>query len=75
MTGLRVLVLGEMVPGRWSGDIVPDVMWPREVTVVGTERRRSLYEMKEMRRLSFVGVMWEGTASAGELDCMEDVGS
>jgi len=62
ITGLLVLVFGEMVPGRCSGDMVPDVISPNGVTVVGMERRRSLYEMKEIRRLSFVGVRCDGTA-------------
>jgi hypothetical protein len=44
---------------------LPDVISPRGVTVVGTERRRSLYEMNEMRRLSFVGVRCGGMAAGG----------
>ena len=32
------------------------------MTVVGTERRRSLYEMNEIRLLSLEGVRWDGTA-------------
>lgn len=47
---------GLTVPGRCSGDKVPDVMSPSGVTVVGTERSRSLYEMKEIRLLSLLGV-------------------
>lgn len=35
---------------------------PKFVTVVGTERRRSLYDMKEIRLLSLEGVRWDGTA-------------
>jgi hypothetical protein len=38
------------------------VISPKWVTVVGTERRRSLYEMKEIRLLSLEGVRWDGTA-------------
>jgi hypothetical protein len=45
------------------------VISPRGVTVVGTESRRSLYEMKEMRRLSLVGVRWEGIAGEGDGTC------
>ncbi len=67
-TGLRILMLGEMVPGRWSGDIVPEVMSPSGVTVVGMERRRSLYDMKEIRRLSFAGLRCVGTAGEAEPD-------
>ena len=54
-TGL-IETCGDTVPGRWSGESVPDVMSVKGVTVVGTERRRSLYDMKEIRRLSFWGV-------------------
>jgi hypothetical protein len=45
--------------------MLPDVNSSSGVTAVGTERRRSLYEMNEMRRLSFVGVRWEGIAAGG----------
>jgi hypothetical protein len=38
------------------------VISPKWVTVVGTERRRSLYEMNEIRLLSLEGVKWDGTA-------------
>jgi hypothetical protein len=44
---------------------VPLVISFRDVTVVGTLRSRSLYEMKLIRRfVSFVGVRWDGTADA-----------
>lgn len=35
---------------------------PKWVTVVGTERRRSLYDINEIRLLSLEGVRWDGTA-------------
>jgi len=56
-TGEREIGEGETAPGRWSGDRLPDVISPRGVTVVGTERRRSLYDTKEIRRFSLDGVM------------------
>ena len=34
--------VGDTVPGRWSGERFPDVISFRDVTVVGTESRRSL---------------------------------
>jgi hypothetical protein len=38
------------------------VISPKLVTVVGTDRRRSLYEINEIRLLSLAGVRWDGTA-------------
>lgn len=52
MTGDRPVMLGLMVPGKWSGESCPDVISLKLVTVVGVEVNRSLYEMKEIRRVS-----------------------
>lgn len=41
----------------------------RGVTAVGTESRRSLYEMYEILRLSFAGERWEGIAVTGAGCC------
>lgn len=47
--------VGEIVPGRCSGERLPDVISFRFVTAIGTLRRRSVGETKEIRRLSLAG--------------------
>lgn len=59
--------LGEIVPGRCSGDRWPEVISPRGVTCVGTDNSKSVGDKNEMRRADccLFGVRCAGKADTG----------